>query len=131
MNNKSWSFQGREFRYATDKEYQQALDCIAKAIEAFGYKVTGANAELDCMDVWGFESSGKRRRRCFLEIYCSVPIVSENAVVSVVFSHPNYDTQECIEVLFDVGGTPDYRSLGELVTGIAEIIDPLKSRKTK
>lgn len=126
---KSWKYDGLVYRNATGKEYQKALEKIADEIIRYGYEVTGVSQELDCMDIWGFQqSSGKRRRKCFLEIYANLPVVTDDRVVSVVFSHPNYETEDCIEVLFDSEGIPN---VSDLVTGIIEIIQPIKKRGKK
>lgn len=127
---KTWTHQNVKYRLMTDKEFQRALEDIAYEITEYGYECTGISAELECIDVWGFEWRGKnkRRTRCFLEIYATRGIIEVETgyITSIVFSHPDYNVEDCIEVLFDRDGIPD---VSDLVTGITEVIEPIKGKR--
>lgn len=119
-----WTYLGRTYRIMTQQEYKQAMNLIANQIIAAKYEVTDVSTTFDCMDVWGYESAGKRRRKCFLEIYTTPPgTVDENGIFSLVFSNPDYDLEDSIEVLFCDKNVPD---TGELITAIKRTIDPLR-----
>lgn len=105
------------------KKELRHLNAIADALIQAGYEVEEPSPHNDLLDVWGYEqTNGKRRRRCFEEIYCTV-IETNGLFVSYWTTNKTYDGQlDNIEIIENHNGT---------LSGINQLIDSLSVERLK
>lgn len=114
--------------WKTEMKY---LNAVADLLQRHGYEVKKPTTKhRDLLDVWGFEpTKGKRRRRCFLEIYCP-HIEKMGGGIYGVWSDPE-PNEDAIEVWMDADGAFYTHDSSYLLAAVGNIIEPIKKRGLK
>ena len=113
-------------KHATDRQKLQYMKAVAREFERAGYIVEKPTLKHDLLDVWGFapKGRGKRRRRCFIEIYLHTAVFETKHGLYGVWGHGEHDDAE-VEFNPHDGYVHSYDDL----IGLVEDLEPIKQRK--